>query len=193
MGKLMTTTKNLEEVKVIEFLKESNAIENEFRDIAFEDAKASWEFAIGNKLDKIDISFIKDIHKILCCRINPKIAGKIREQPVYVGSYLKGYIECMDYTLIEKELEELCHKWNNFYKLYCEKLKDKEGKVITEKKEKFVRDWHIKFERCHPYEDGNGRTGRILMNFQRLRLGLPLLIIHRGSQQAEYYKWFKDK
>jgi Fic family protein len=187
--KITEQNKQIDNKKVIEFLKESNAIENEFRSIALDDAKKAWEFAIGKDSNNIDIQFIKDIHKILCCNINPHIAGEIRQCPVYVGSYIKGYKEMMDYHLIEKELGILCDKWNNFQKLNC----DKNGKMITDKKNKFIIDWHIKFEECHPFSDGNGRTGRIILNFQRVKLGLPLMIIHSGKEQMKYYKLFEGK
>ena len=49
----------------------------------------------------------------------------------------------------------------------------------------------IWFEKNHPFEDGNGRTGRILLNWQRLQYGLPLLIIE-SYKKEEYYKWFDN-
>jgi len=49
---------------------------------------------------------------------------------------------------------------------------------------------HIEFENIHPFEDGNGRVGRILMNIQCLNAGLPLLVIHTGKEQQKYYTWF---
>ena len=56
-----------------------------------------------------------------------------------------------------------------------------------------IKDWHIQFEHIHPFEDGNGRVGRILMNLQLLNEGLPILVIHQGEEQKRYYKWFKNK
>jgi Fic family protein len=37
--------------------------------------------------------------------------------------------------------------------------------------------------------DGNGRIGRILLNWQRRYWNLPILII-KESEKEEYYKWF---
>jgi Fic family protein len=49
---------------------------------------------------------------------------------------------------------------------------------------------HVKFEKIHPFEDGNGRIGRILLNWQRVKAGLPILTIYEKDKHA-YYKWFE--
>lgn len=43
----------------------------------------------------------------------------------------------------------------------------------------FLREakFHIRFERIHPFEDGNGRTGRILINHGLMRAGLAPVVI----------------
>ncbi len=51
-----------------------------------------------------------------------------------------------------------------------------------------VADYHIRFERIHPFEDGNGRTGRLLINFGLLSAGeIPIVIPkEKRSQYFEY-------
>lgn len=49
---------------------------------------------------------------------------------------------------------------------------------------------HVEFEDLHPFPDGNGRTGRILYNWHRIQLGLPVHVIHEGDEQYDYYQWF---
>ena len=156
-------------IEEIEFLKESNYIEREYSEEALEDAKKAWIWAKEQR-GNISIKFILGIHKRLMKRLNPKIAGKIREVDVWVGGR-----KCFSSDIIKEELKMLCNP--GLYPYYLG--------------EEWIKRWHIQFEYIHPHEDGNGRTGRILMNIQRLKLGLPILIIHEGDEQWEYYKWFK--
>lgn len=51
--------------------------------------------------------------------------------------------------------------------------------------------FHIRFERIHPFADGNGRTGRIIMNHNLLRSGLAPVIIP-GVMSDEYKKYIDD-
>lgn len=54
------------------------------------------------------------------------------------------------------------------------------------------KDAHIRFEHIHPFIDGNGRIGRLLMNWQRLQDKLPILVILE-EERFDYYKWFGAK
>jgi len=44
---------------------------------------------------------------------------------------------------------------------------------------------HFRFELLHPFFDGNGRTGRLLMNWQRRSAGFPVTVI-QVQEPARY-------
>ena len=152
-----------------EFLRESNAIEREYSEEALRDAQQAWTMAKLVSSDPMDIHYILGIHRRLLKRLNPEIAGKIRDCPVMIG----GDIRNQPKEEIILQLNELCN--------------------VIPKNEEEIKKWHIRFEFIHFAEDGNGRVGRIIMNVQRLKRGLPLLIIHEGKEQQSYYLWFKEQ
>lgn len=46
--------------------------------------------------------------------------------------------------------------------------------------------FHVKFENIHPFADGNGRTGRLLMNYLLVINGHPPIIIHEEDKKTYY-------
>lgn len=54
-----------------------------------------------------------------------------------------------------------------------------------------IANYHINFESIHPFEDGNGRTGRLLMNFELLKNNLPPIVIP-NEERAKYFEFLRS-
>ena len=159
------------------FLRESNAIESEYSEEAFEDSVEAWEYASSNYGDW-GVDYIRGIHEKLLCRLDKKIAGKLRRKNVsIVGQYSTGE------RVILRQIEARGNKPR--LRKWCE-----ENEVVESLGE--IKEAHIDFEMIHPFSDGNGRTGRILYNIQRVQLGLPIEVFYEKDKQ-EYYKWFLER
>lgn len=159
---------------VLEFLQHSNWIERETSSEAFDDAVEAWNYA--KEIKKMGTVEIRNIHRILMKRLRPDIAGRWRDCDVYIGGVRKRFIH---EALIEAQVRQICS------------LIEMSNKIPGDL-DKYTRKMHIEFEGVHPFEDGNGRVGRILYNWHRMTLGLPIHIIHEGAEQMEYYKWFAE-
>ena len=59
-----------------------------------------------------------------------------------------------------------------------------------------ILDFHVRFEKIHPYEDYNGRVGRLIMMKECLRYGIDPFIIddkHRGAYNRGITNWDVDR
>ena len=74
--------------------------------------------------------------------------------------------------LVPFEIEDWCN--NLSYKL--------ENAKTNEEKVEIIMDQHIKFEKIHPFNDGNGRTGRLLIIHSCLKEGLEPIIIPKEEK-----------
>ncbi|MDR1241262.1 MAG: Fic family protein [Deltaproteobacteria bacterium] len=63
----------------------------------------------------------------------------------------------------------------------------KRGKHVIEA----IAEFHLRFEGIHPFIDGNGRTGRLVLNLELIKAGfLPVNI--KFADRSKYYDCFDD-
>ena len=109
------------------------------------------------------------LHQMLIGGINDNFAGRLRKAGEYVrvGSHIAPAPEH-----VEQLLESLLDSFHSAHDLY---FLDN------------IAYFHAEFERIHPFCDGNGRIGRVLINLQLARFGYPPIIIRNKSKRTDYY------
>lgn len=113
------------------------------------------------------------LHQMLISNIEDKIAGRFRQAGEYVkvGTHIAPAPE-----KIEPLLEQLFQNYSSDFESF---FADK------------IANFHVNFEAIHPFNDGNGRIGRLLINYQLLRFGFPPVII-RNKEKNSYYEALKN-
>ena len=125
------------------------------------------------KNSELNKNLILLLHQMLIGGIDDAIAGRFRQQGEYVrvGTHIAPAPEHVE-RMIENILVEYSSDLDSYFL------------------DKIAR-FHLDFETIHPFCDGNGRLGRVIINFQFLQLGFPRLII-RNSEKERYYRAFRD-
>lgn len=116
---------------------------------------------------------IKSIHSLVLAD-RPEDKGTFRRVNVRIAGALT---EPVQPYLIEPKIEELLEDYKNWA----------ETMHIVER----VALFHLRFEGIHPFIDGNGRTGRLLMNLQLIKEGLPAVNI-KYTDRRSYYDAFDE-
>ena len=116
---------------------------------------------------------IKSIHNLVLAD-RPEDRGTFRRVNVRIAGALTNPVQPY---LIEPKIEELL----NNYKVWSKTMH------IVER----VANFHLQFESIHPFIDGNGRTGRLIMNLQLIKEGLPAINI-KFADRRKYYDAFDE-
>ena len=114
------------------------------------------------------------MHGMLLVGIDDSIAGRFRRPGEYVrvGTHIAPAPE-----LVERMIDNTMLAYSSDLDSY---FLDK------------IARFHLDFESVHPFCDGNGRIGRVIIDFQLLRLGLPPLVVRNSDKHSLYYPAFQQ-
>ncbi|MBM3247451.1 Fic family protein [Candidatus Pacearchaeota archaeon] len=137
--------------------------------------KKAFDFILNYKGD-ITKEFILELHKMvtentLKQELISQI-GKYRTVQVYVGSSLPP-----NPSVVPERMTSLLKWYSN--------NKNRLNPLVL------ASYFHAEFEKIHPFVDGNGRTGRLLMNFILYKNRLPMINIPK-KKKFRYYKVLKE-
>ena len=149
----------------------SGATVREFYEI--ENHKQAFDHMISHLIndDKLSAEIIKELHGDLTDRLQHDKGYFKKSDNMILGAEFQTSSPAETPMLISQLVDNL------IYRLEHAEIPD--DKLIA------ILDTHIQFERIHPFSDGNGRTGRMIMNYSLLQEGFPPLIIEKETK-AQY-------
>lgn len=128
-----------------------------------------YELVEHGKSSTISEHLIKSLHSLVIQDIDRKIAGRYRNKDVFITGTDHTPPSALEVPAKMEEFIVWARK--NYRKI----------PVID-----FSAIFHHKFVHIHPFEDGNGRTGRLLMNIFLMQYGFPMTIIQVNDRQKYY-------
>ncbi|MFH1440347.1 MAG: Fic family protein [Candidatus Woesearchaeota archaeon] len=116
--------------------------------------------------EEISDKLIIKIHKLLMDKIDDRLG--YRKIPIFLIGKPNTKLSKADN--VQKDMDNLL-KW----------YKDNENKLYTLE---LAFKFHAKFEKIHPFCDGNGRVGRFLLNYILIRKGYFPIIIRKTTRNS---------
>lgn len=188
--------KIIDEVEIAESVYNSNAIENSTLTLK-ETEKILLEMEVSRNISLREVFEAKNLarvmeyihvksqhedlsekitlflHKMLIENIDESASGRFRKEHEYVrvGSYIAPAPEH-----IKRMIEQALIQYSSDHQVY-----------FTDR----IALFHLYFETIHPFNDGNGRIGRAIINYQLYRLGFPGIIV-REKEKKLYYQSFVE-
>ena len=121
----------------------------------------------------ISRNFVMELHKLVMAEYENKSPGKFRKKQAYI--YLKSYEKAEEIRfrpLAPGEIENKIAELAEWYNLNVGTLNAMELAAML----------HLRFYMIHPFEDGNKRVSRLLLNKAFFDCGYPILNISKDTQ-----------
>lgn len=133
--------------------------------------KEAFDFVCALVKDKVSMSesVIQQIHFLVLANKKDD-RGRYRRIPVHIPGALH---EPVQPYLIQPKMEQLLHAYA-----------ESKAHIVTK-----LAWFHIEFEAIPPFIDGNGRTGRLLVNLKLMKSGFPPIDI-KFTDRIAYYEAF---
>jgi Fic family protein len=132
---------------------------------------------IKNTKEDLSLNLLLKLHK-LCFEGSKDFAGKFRKVNVVVKNSAGQIL----HSGVSKE--ELTEYLNDFILWYIKNKSNFKPLILAS-------ILHNQFEHIHPFQDGNGRVGRLLLNYILLKNNYPPINIRLEDRQ-EYYKSLQE-
>ncbi|MFA6908161.1 MAG: Fic family protein [Candidatus Micrarchaeia archaeon] len=121
----------------------------------------------------ISLGFLLELHKIIMAGYGKKNPGKFRRKQAYI--YLKSYEKVEEIGFRPTTPKEVGKKLAGLVGWYNANV----GKLNAVELAALL---HLRFYKIHPFEDGNKRVSRLLLNKAFFDAGYPMLNISKETQ-----------
>jgi Fic family protein len=111
---------------------------------------------------------IRNVHSLVLKGIDDGEAGRYRQENVVIAG---ASTTPPDFLHLPEEMASLV---------------ERHGKVQSLHPIARAAELHTRFVKIHPFVDGNGRTARLLLNFELMKAGYPPAIIRKEDRLANY-------
>lgn len=191
-----------EQLREARFVYESNLIEN-VTEISFEDIRdglvddvfgghvSAWRFAKALARDKtpLTLDHVKQMQRLITDEqsrfsrhfLEPKYRGNLRDIPVLIGGNIMGVPD-----------EAHCRSFfENMNRDMTQLNSDNLDAIL-----RFAARIHLEYEQApgmHPFADGNGRSGRLIVNYILAYFGYPPLVLRAEDRQNYYHEFFVEE
>ena len=140
---------------------------------------------IADKEIKITEKLIKEFHKVIIedpFKEHPKVViGSFKRKSNYLYNEQGERIDFVPPDEVPEQLNELINWTNNAIFLPKRKKKKYETHPLL-----IAAVFHLRFINIHPFDDGNGRICRILMNIILIQCGFPPIIIKKDDRPTYF-------